>query len=463
MTEKVGNILIVDDDEDILVTAQLFLELRQYAVTTEKNPARIPGLLRQSTFDVILLDMNFAEDTTSGEEGLFWLKRILEIDPQAIVVCITAFGDIELAVRATKLGAADFVVKPWQNEKLSATINLALKLRKSKEQVALLKTQQRQLLADRDQQYQQIIGDSSAMQEVFSIIEKVAGTDANVLILGENGTGKELIAREIHRRSPRAANIFLGVDMGSLTETLFESELFGHVKGAFTDAKKDRIGRFEMARGGTLFLDEIGNLSLPLQGKLLKVLDDRQVVPVGANTPRSIDVRLICATNVPLHDKVKANEFRQDLFYRINTIVVNLPPLRERPEDIPLLVEHLVALYTQKHYKQVKQISSATVKKLTDYYWPGNIRELRHAVERAVIMSDSGTLTPQDFVFAFSEETTERSGQDSAVLTDLNLEHVEKLVVQTALKKHQGNISKAAQELGLNRASLYRRMEKYGI
>ena len=288
MTKTAGNILIVDDNEDILITAQLFLEHHHYSVYTEKNPQKIPALLRKNLFDVILLDMNFTEDTTSGAEGLDWLARILDIDPQAVVVFITAFGNIELAVQAIKQGAADFVTKPWQNEKLLATISLALKLRKSKEHVEILKTQQRQLLADRDLRYQEIIGNSQQMQEVFRIIKKVAVTEANVLILGENGTGKELIARELHRSSHKAPYPFISVDMGAIAENLFESELFGHVKGAFTDAKSNRVGRFEMARQGTLFLDEIGNLTLPLQAKLLKALEERQVIPVGSNTPRPI-------------------------------------------------------------------------------------------------------------------------------------------------------------------------------
>jgi two-component system, NtrC family, response regulator HydG len=462
MKDPLGKILIVDDDEDILISAQLFLEHQKYVVHTATNPHKIPALLQEHAFDLILLDMNFAEDTTSGAEGLYWLQRILEIDPQAVVVCITAFGDIDLSVKAIKQGAADFVLKPWHNEKLLATINLALKLRKSTEQVELLRTQQRQLMADTDHRYQEIIGKSHVMQDVFATIEKVAATDANVLILGENGTGKELVARALHRRSQRASKLFLSVDMGALTESLFESELFGHVKGAFTDAKNTRIGRFETACGGTLFLDEIGNLSLPLQGKLLKVLEERQVIPVGSNTPKPIDMRLICATNAPLPEKVQRQQFRQDLFYRINTITIHLPPLRERREDIPLLIDHFTALYVQKYQKSLRKVSPATLEKLSTYHWPGNIRELRHAVERAVIMSDTDTLLPKDFLFALPSDAT-ATGSDGVVLQDFNLDHVEKLVVHTVLKKHHGNISKAAEELGLNRASLYRRLEKYGI
>ena len=462
MQNILGNILIIDDDEDVLVSAQLYLEQQQYAVRTKSNPQQIPHLLKQQAFDIILLDMNFAEDTTSGAEGLYWLQQILAIDPQAVVVCITAFGDIELSVKAIRQGAADFVLKPWQNEKLLATINLAFKLRKSTEQVGLLRTQQRQLLADNDHRYQDIIGQSCLMQDVFAMIEKVAATEANVLILGENGTGKELVARALHRRSRRASELFLSVDMGAITESLFESELFGHVKGAFTDAKTARIGRFEAACGGTLFLDEIGNLSPALQGKLLKALEERQVTPVGSNAPKPIDARLICATNAALPDKVQRLEFRQDLFYRINTITIHLPPLRERKDDISLLADYFTTLYAQKYQKTISNISSTTLNKLREYHWPGNIRELRHAIERAVILSDTETLQPKDFVFAFPSDPPE-SKEDGVWVNTLNLELVEKLIVQSALKKHQGNISKTAEELGLNRASLYRRMEKYEL
>ena len=378
------------------------------------------------------------------------------------MVCITAFGDIELSVQAIRQGAADFVLKPWQNEKLLATINLAFKLRKSTEQIEFLRTQQRQLLADTDHRYQEMIGQSRVMQDVFSMIEKVAATEANVLILGENGTGKELVARALHRLSQRASELFLSVDMGAITESLFESELFGHVKGAFTDAKTARIGRFEAACGGTLFLDEIGNLSPSLQGKLLKALEERQVTPVGSNAPKPIDVRLICATNAALPDKVQRQEFRQDLFYRINTITIHLPPLRERKDDIPLLADYFTGQYAQKYQKTISNIGSTTLKKLSEYHWPGNIRELRHAIERAVILSDTETLQPKDFVFAFPSDPHE-SKEDGVWVNTLNLERVEKLIVQSALRKHQGNISKTAEELGLNRASLYRRMEKYEL
>jgi DNA-binding NtrC family response regulator len=314
------------------------------------------------------------------------------------------------------------------------------------------------LSADLDQPFQGFIGACPAMQSIFATIEKIANTDANVLILGENGTGKELVARELHRQSLRAKEVFISVDMGALSETLFESELFGHVKGAFTDAKEDRAGRFEVASGGTLFLDEIGNLSLPLQAKLLTVLHNKQVTRVGSNKPRPIDIRLICATNLPISEMVAKKEFRQDLLYRINTVEIHLPPLRERLEDIPLLIDHFLAIYSKKYQKPLKRINAATLKKLENYSWPGNVRELQHAIERAVIMSESQVLQPADFFLATPEP---REG--SLVLDDYNLEEIEKLVIRKAISKHGGNISQAARELGLNRTALYRRLEKYGL
>jgi transcriptional regulator with PAS, ATPase and Fis domain len=321
-----------------------------------------------------------------------------------------------------------------------------------------LRSRQKQLSADLDQPFHDFIGGSPAMQEVFSAIQKVAQTDANVLILGENGTGKELVARELHRQSPRADEVFISVDMGALSETLFESELFGHVKGAFTDAKDDRAGRFEIASGGTLFLDEIGNLPLTLQAKLLTVLENRQVIRLGSNKPISIDVRLICATNLAIYDMVAQNNFRQDLLYRVNTVEIHLPPLRERIEDIPILVEHFLKIYSKKYHKPLKGLSSATMKRLEKYHWPGNVRELQHALERAIIMSDTKVLQPSDFLFP-SPETK----GDELTLDNYDLEDIEKLIIHKAVSKHRGNITHAAKELGLSRASLYRRMEKYGL
>ncbi|UCE21257.1 MAG: sigma-54-dependent Fis family transcriptional regulator [Candidatus Aminicenantes bacterium] len=458
MDKKTGKILVVDDDEDILQAARLLLKKHVAQVVTEKNQKSIPSLMKNEAFDVILLDMNFAKGATSGKEGFSWLSKILEIDPSVVVVLITAFGDVEMAVRAIKEGATDFVLKPWQNEKLIATVSTAIRLRQSRTEAANLRSRQKQLSEDLDQPFHDFIGHSPVMAKVFATIQKLAKTDANVLILGENGTGKELVARELHRQSQRADEVFISVDMGAVSETLFESELFGHVKGAFTDARDDRAGRFEIASGGTLFLDEICNLPLTLQAKLLTVLDSRNVIRLGSNKHIPIDVRLICATNMPIHEMVAENKFRQDLLYRINTVEIHMPPLKERPEDIPLLVDHFLKIYCTKYNKPLKRMSPATMKRVEKYPWPGNVRELQHAIERAVIMSDSTTFQPSDFFFP-SIGTKE----DSLIFDDYNLEEIEKLVIRKALSKHGGNISLAAKELGLSRTSLYRRFEKYGL
>lgn len=456
--KELGKILIIDDDEDVLIAAKLLLKKHAQEVIIEKNPKKIPFLMNNGSYDVILLDMNFSKDTTSGKEGFFWLEQILELDPQAVVIMITAFGGVEMAVQALKQGATDFVLKPWQNEKLIATLSAAIKLKKSYKEVDKLKTANKQLKADINKPFQDIIGDSPAMKNVFSIIDKVAGTDANVLILGENGTGKELVARAIHQRSLRKENVFVGVDMGAITESLFESELFGHKKGSFTDAKEDRAGRFEVANTGSLFLDEIGNLSMPLQSKLLTVLQGRQVTRIGSNKPVDVDIRLICATNMPVYEMVSDNTFRQDLLYRINTVEIHLPPLRERQGDIEQLAKHFVGIYSDKYRKSTKKIAPSTLKKLEKYAWPGNIRELQHAIERAIIMSDSQALMPDDFFFLVPKADSSQESVDN-----LNLDDVEKNVILKAINKHSGNISKAAKELGLTRASLYRRLEKHGL
>jgi two-component system, NtrC family, response regulator HydG len=456
--QRFGKILVIDDDEDVLLAARLLLKQHVELVHTEKDPTNIPNLIGNLSYDVILLDMNFTRDVTSGGEGFYWLKKILEADPLAVVVLITAFGDVDMAVRAIKEGAADFILKPWHNEKLLATLSSAIKLRRSCREVAILKSRQKQLVEDMNQPFHEFIGVSSAMQQVFTTIRKVAGTDADILILGENGTGKELVARAVHRNSSRKDDVFIGVDMGAISETLFESELFGHVKGAFTDARSDRAGRFEIASGGTLFLDEIGNLSPALQAKILRVLETREVVPLGSNKPRPVDIRLICATNMPIHEMVKGKQFRQDLLYRMNTVEIHLPPLKERDGDISLLIDHFLALYSGKYKKPIKKISPAALKKLETYHWPGNVRELQHAMERAVILSDSRVLQPGDFFL-----TTAVREIDSVTFDSYNLEDVEKIVICKVVEKHKGNISRAAQELGLTRTSLYRRMEKYGI
>jgi len=458
MSPKEGRILIVDDDEDVLQAGRLYLKQHFEAVQTEKSPERVPDLLKQATYDVILLDMNFTHDTSSGQEGFHWLGRILEIDPQAVVILITAYGDIEMAVRAIKTGATDFVLKPWQNEKLLATISAGIALRQTRDEVVDLKSRERQLTADLGQQYHSFIGSSAPMQAVFKTISKVANTDANVLILGESGTGKELVAREFHRQSPRADESFIVVDLGAVSETLFESELFGHKKGAFTDAREDRAGRFETATGGTLFLDEIGNLPRSLQPKLLTVLENRTVTRIGTNSPRPIDVRLVSATNMDLQAMVTENLFRQDLLYRINTVEIIIPPLRERLEDIPALVDHFLQRYARKYNKHISSALQTTYDRLAGYNWPGNVRELQHAVERAVILSDSETLAPNDFLLPGATG----SGQEPTLDT-LKLDDVEKDVIRQAITKHSGNITRAAKELGLTRTSLYRRMQKYGL
>lgn len=466
MTKEKNRILIVDDDEDILVAGKLLLKRHFDFVATANKPEHIPQLLAETTFDAILLDMNFGAGERSGREGLQWLTRILEIDPDAVVILITAHSAIETAVDAMKLGATDFVSKPWQNEKLVATLGAAVKLRRSRSEAAHLKDQNRELARHISRTSDMILGQSKAMEAVFQVIARAAPTEANVLILGENGTGKELVAREIHRQSARAGGIFMSVDLGAVAETLFESEMFGHKKGAFTDARQDRIGRFQAAQGGTLFLDEIGNIPLHLQAKLLTVLEQREVVPVGANAPQSIDVRVISATNVAPGELAEESVFRQDLLYRLNTVEVRLPPLRERDGDIPLLADHFMRLYARKYGRTIRKISGPALAAISDYSWPGNVRALRHAVERAVILSDGDTLEVSDFslpgeVVGRPGRATE--GQEPSDTYQSTLEELEKTAIDDALRRHTGNVSRAAKDLGITRTSLYRRMEKHGL
>jgi DNA-binding NtrC family response regulator len=459
MEQKLGKILIVDDNEDLLKAAKMFLKRHFSQVDIEKNPEAIPALMNNDDYDVILLDMNFTKDVSSGSEGYYWLEKILHLDPSSVVVLITAYGDVQMAVKAIKAGATDFVLKPWENDKLLATLFSAMRLRESRDEVETLKFKNHEINQALNDRFSEIIGQSSSMQKIFQTIDRVAKTDANVLLLGENGTGKELVARAIHRNSSRKSENFVGVDLGSITETLFESELFGHKKGSFTDAKEDRAGRFELANNGTLFLDEIGNLSMPLQAKLLTVLQNRKVSRVGSNKDTPIDIRLICATNMPLYEMVKENRFRQDLLYRINTIEVEIPPLRDRLEDIPLLATHFLKHYAVKYDKTVNKISEGAMTRMHKHPWPGNIRELQHSIERAVILSNSSVLQPEDF--NFTPVTAKEDGQLS--LEQYNLEEVEKLLIRKVLKKYNGNITQAASELGLTRSSLYRRLEKYGL
>lgn len=456
MAKRNGRILIIDDEQDILLTARLFLKQHFTIVQAENDPRKLQDLLANENFDVILLDMNFSIGSTSGREGLHFLNMILTHDPSVPVILMTAYGDVELAVKAIKEGAFDFVLKPWENEKLMATVLAALQLRQSKLEVKELRSREKALSEDLQKGFSGFIGNSPAMKKVFADIEKVASTDANVLILGENGTGKELVARALHNRSHRATGPFISVDLGAINESIFESELFGHVKGAFTDAREDRPGRFEIANKGTLFLDEIGNLSLPLQSKLLTVIQNRQVTRVGSNKPIPVNIRLVCATNSDIYGMVALNSFRQDLLYRINTVEIQLPPLRERGEDIILLSEHFLEAYGRKYNKPKMRFSPTTLKKLEKYHWPGNIRELQHAVERAVIMSDTNIIQSSDFSFSLPDS----KGNEKQ---HINLEEVERNAIKKVISKHGGNISHAAKELGLTRAALYRRIEKYGL
>ncbi|MCO6357136.1 sigma-54-dependent transcriptional regulator [Roseivirga pacifica] len=457
MAKIEAKILVVDDDIDVLNTARIYLKQQFSLVQIENDPQNIPLHFERDSFDVVLLDMNFRKGENDGSDGLFWLNKILEIDPNAIVILVTAYGEFDLAVQAIKAGGTDFITKPWKNEKLYGTITSALQLRKSKLEVDRLKNTQKTLETDIDSKYENFLGDSPAMQQVFSLIDKVAPTDATVLILGENGTGKELAARALHKRSNRVSKVFIKVDLGSISETLFESELFGHVKGAFTDAKEDKPGRFELASGGTLFLDEIGNLSLPLQAKLLSVLQQRKVSRVGSNKEIPIDIRLVCATNMPLYEMVDSGKFRQDLLYRINTVELNMPSLSERTEDIEILAAHFINVFGKKYNKDKVRIDAATMAKLKKYSWPGNIRELEHAIERAIILADGNKLSTQDFLLNTSKVT---ESSDSEIM---NLSEMEKRLILKALDKHQGNVTRAAKELGIDRLALYRRMQKYGL
>ena len=456
--DKIGKILAVDDNEDILFSLRLLLKQHVEKIATSNTAASIPELLHNEDFDVILLDMNFTKDAISGNEGFYWLKKILEIDPEAVVLFITAYGDIEKSVRAIKEGASDFILKPWQNEKLLATLNSALQLRKSKKEIEQLKSRAKAINNINNRTFKDFIGDSAEMQKVYTSISKVAATDASVLILGENGTGKELVARALHNNSNRLDEAFISVDLTSISETLFESELFGHVKGSFTDAQVDRPGRFEIASGGTLFLDEIGNLPMPLQAKILTVLERREVIRVGSNKAIPIDIRLICATNMPLHQMIEDGKFRQDLLYRINTVEIDLPPLRERYGDIPLLAAHFFRIYTKKYKKPLRGFTKEALKRLSEGEWPGNVRELQHVIERAVIMTETEWINPDDLQMRILNKPSE-----AFELENYDLDKVEKTIIVKVMKMHQGNISKAASELGLTRTSLYRRMEKYGL
>ncbi|MDP5122076.1 MAG: sigma-54 dependent transcriptional regulator [Spirosomaceae bacterium] len=438
--------LIVDDDVDVLSAAKLLLKRNFEKVEIEKNPEKIPFLLNNYTFDLILLDMNFMRDVNTGKEGFEWLDKILDLNPKQKVILFTAYGDVEMAVRAIKSGATDFVLKPWENDKLLAAILTALG-----------KSDEPEVEQAVDDWKSDIIGNSEAMQKVFDTIERVAQTDANILILGENGTGKDLIAKAVHKLSKRADKAYVQADLGAVSETLFESELFGHKKGAFTDAKEDRIGRFEEASGGTIFLDEIGNIPLTLQSKLLTVIQNRTVTQVGSNKQKNIDVRLITATNEPIYDRVQERSFRQDLLFRINTIEIHLPPLRDRENDIVLIAEHFLNVYKKKYNRKITGVSAALAKKMMHYPWPGNVRELQHAIERAVIMTQNTSLMPEDFFIGNNQQ------QSTTFEETFQLEEMEKQLVIKTMKKFSGNITEAAKEMGISRQALYRRIEKYEL
>ena len=486
--KKEGRILIVDDDEDILTAGKLLLKRHFSHVSTCNLPEHIPTFIKGQHFDAILLDMNFGPGESSGAQGFYWLKKILAINPQSVVIMITAHGGVDVAVEAMKLGATDFIAKPWQNEKVIATVSTSVLLGKSRSEAQELRAANQALVQASNRAGQQgIIGESAAMHQIHSLIDRCAPTDANVLILGENGTGKELVAREIHSRSLRSNRIFMSVDLGAISETLFESELFGHKKGAFTGASQDRVGRLKAADGGTLFLDEIGNLPLHLQAKLLTVLEQRQVTPLGANEAVSFDVRVVSATNLDKSVLKNQEQFRQDLLFRLNTVEIALPPLRQRSDDIEDIAGYYIDLYARKYHKSNLSLGSEALQAIKAYGWPGNIRELRHAIERAVILSQAEQLQAGDFqqeaVPAVPEKGVKSqaaslggkaepageaspepfSGAAGEAVEELNLEVIEKNTISQALKKYRYNISHTAKALGLTRAALYRRMEKHGL
>jgi DNA-binding NtrC family response regulator len=457
--------LVVDDDPDILLSARLLLRDLFKEVATFQGPEEALAAMEQDAPDVILLDANFGRGATNAAEGFHWLGEILKVDPEAVVVMITAHGGIQTAVEAMKRGATDFVSKPWSNERLLATVRTAAALRNSREEATTERRRAAAIAAPAAGGETPLLGKSPAIARVFSLIERAAPTEANVLILGENGTGKELVARELHGKSRRSDRVFVSVDLGAVAPNLFESELFGHVKGAFTDARGDRIGRLQAADGGTLFLDEVGNLPVHLQPKLLTALEQRQVIPVGANKAVPIDVRVIAATNMSPDQLADESRFRQDLLFRLNTVEIELPPLRDRRDDIPLLIDHYVALYSKKYGKPVREVPAEVMAALRAYDWPGNVRALRHAAERAVILSSEGAFTVEDFSLsrAAAARIPTPPPATSSSASDLNLERAERQMIEQALKKHAYNISLAAQELGLTRASLYRRMDKHGL
>ncbi|WP_329903807.1 sigma-54 dependent transcriptional regulator [Porphyromonas pogonae] len=450
--DKRGQILIVDDNEDILFALNLVLEPHFEKIRISPHPERLEHFIRTYHPDVILLDMNFRKDASSGNEGYYWLERIKQYDPDAVVIFITAYADMEKAVQAIKAGAVDFIPKPWEKEKLLATISSALKLRESRREVCNLREQ----VAAMQRTDHEIIAQSDAMLQLLETMEHLGRTDANILILGENGTGKDLVAQRLYRDSQRSNMPFVHIDMGSIPEQLFESELFGHEKGAFTDAKRSKAGRLETASGGTVFLDEIGNLSLSMQAKLLTTIEKKAIMRLGSNVSNPLNIRIISATNADIHEMVRSGAFRQDLLYRINTIELHIPPLRERGNDVLLLADFFMKRYATKYGKKITAISAMAQRKLKDYTWPGNVRELQHLIERAVILAAGDTLMPCDF--ALHGSSSAKNLQQT-----LNLEELERQAIEKALAQKDGNMNQAADLLGITRYALYRKMEKYGL
>lgn len=451
-----GTVLIVDDDGDQVKMLADVLRVEYEHVLTISTPERIREILRTRDVDVVIMESNYRSEIRNGNEGLYWLKEILAIDDAISVVILTTTGDTDLAVRAIKEGAVDFILKPWERNRLVTTVSTAMQLRFSRLEASTLKADNRQLKKVINNGREKIIqGASPTMINVMNIVRKVAATDANVLITGENGTGKELIAREIHRLSNRAAELMVTVDMGSIAESLIESELFGHVRGAFTDAREERKGKFETAHNGTLFLDEIGNLSLAAQSKLLNVLQNRQIVKVGSNRPVPVNIRLICATNCDIAGMVREGSFREDLLYRINTITIEVPPLRDRVDDIAVLARFFLKSFSERYNREGLKISLQALEKLANHDWPGNVRELQHAIEKAVIMSEGDTLRPSDFSFTHSAGRPLR--------TEMTLEEMEKRMIADSLRKHGNNISMVADRLGITRQTLYNKIAKYNL
>ncbi|MGB7395572.1 MAG: sigma-54 dependent transcriptional regulator [Pricia sp.] len=448
-----AKILVIDDNKSVLSALEILLQFDYKTVKTISNPNQISSFPNLDTYDIVLLDMNFTAGVNTGNEGLFWLREIRKKAPQISVIMMTAYGAIDLAVKALKEGAADFVLKPWNNDKLLATVKSAYELRKSQKEVSQLRQKETHLKQHINQNKNLIVGNSQAIESVLKLTAKVAKTEVNVLVTGENGTGKELIARELHRLSPRNDEVFISVDMGSISENLFESELFGHLKGSFTDAKEDRAGKFEAANGGTLFLDEIGNLSLQAQAKLLSAIQNKTIVRVGSNKSIPVDIRLICATNENLDKMVKDGLFREDLLYRINTIRIEVPPLRDREGDILILADFYLKKFTSKYNKPGLRINQAAQDKLISYAWPGNIRELLHTVERAVILSEENVLKPDDFLLKPNPGTSQETGPET-------LEEMELLMINKALDQNDGNYTAAAEQLGISRQTLYNKLKK---